>query len=96
MDKKYIDDRIEAMLISKIAHYRLKVREKYRLRNVGNGILDTITDKENRILSLQCDIRNLKVWLTIAKLIDKAKYPMDTHENIIPYPTYMAKELTNE
>ena len=27
MDKQYIDDRIESMLISKIAHYRLEVRE---------------------------------------------------------------------
>ena len=91
MDKQYIDDRIEAMLIS-----RLKVREKYRLRHVQNGINDTITDKENRMLYLRAAIRDLKVWLTIAKLIDKAKYPMDIHRNIIPYPTHMAKELTSE
>ena len=96
MDKQYIDDRIESMLISKIAHYRLEVREKYRLRHVANGIDDSITDKENRMLSLRFAIRQLKVWLTIAKLIDKAKYPMDIHKNIIPYPTYMAKELTRE
>ena len=96
MDKQYIDDRIEAMLISKIAHYRLKVRERYRLRHVANGISDTITDKENRMLSLGFAIRQLKVWLTIAKLVDKAKYPMDIHKNIIPYPTYMAKKLTSE
>ena len=96
MDKQYIDDRIESMLISKIAHYRLQVREKYRLRHVQNGIGDTITDKENRMLSLGFAIRQLKVWLTIAKLVDKAKYPMDIHKNIIPYPTYMAKKLTSE
>jgi protein associated with RNAse G/E len=79
-DIKYIDDRIEAKLISKIAHYRLQVRELMRKRH-------TAEYPELHYTSVKGSIRNLRVWLHMAKLIDDVK-------DVVPYPVYMATKLT--
>jgi hypothetical protein len=73
-----IDDRIEAKLISKIAHYRLSLRTQFRNRH--NVAWPELTYK-----TIIGDINNLKVWLRIAERIDETK---------TPYATYMAKQLT--
>lgn len=75
-----IDDQIEIKLISKIAHYRLSIRTQFRNRH--NVAWPELTYK-----TIMGDIRNLKVWLRMAELIE----PMKTN---LPYTTYMAKELT--
>jgi len=79
-DIKYIDERIEAKLISKIAHYRLQVRELMRKRH-------TAEYPELHYTSVKGSIRNLRVWLHMAKLIDDVK-------DVVPYPVYMATKLT--
>jgi hypothetical protein len=73
-----IDDRIEAKLISKIAHYRLSLRTQFRNRH--NAAWPELTYK-----TIIGDINNLKVWMRIAERIDETK---------TPYTTYIAKELT--
>jgi len=75
-----IDDRIEAKLISKIAHYRLNIRTQFRNRH--NTMWPELSYKV-----IMGDISNLRVWLRMAELIE----PMKTN---LPYATYMAKELT--
>ena len=75
-----IYDRIEAKLISKIAHYRLSVRTQFRNRH--HAAWPELTYK-----TINGDISNLRVWLRMAELIE----PMKTN---LPYATYMAKELT--
>jgi protein associated with RNAse G/E len=79
-DIKYIDERIEAKLISKIAHYRLQVRELMRKRH-------TAEYPELHYTSVKGSIRDLRVWLHMAKLIDDVK-------DVVPYPVYMATKLT--
>ena len=79
-DIKYIDERIEAKLISKIAHYRLQVRELMRERHNAEY-------PELHYTSVKGSIRNLRVWLHMAKLIDDVK-------DVVPYPVYMATKLT--
>lgn len=81
-----IDDRIEAKLISKIAHYRLSIRTHFRNRH-------NVAWPELSYKLVMGDISNLKVWLRMAELIDEAKAGIDI-PSVIPYTTYMAKELT--
>ena len=73
-----IDNKIEAKLISKIAHYRLSIRTQFRNRH--NVMWPELTYK-----IIIGDINNLKVWLRMAEIIDETK---------TPYATYMAKQLT--
>ena len=75
-----IDDRIEAKLISKIAHYRLSIRTQFRNRH------HTAWPELSYKLVIG-DISNLKVWMRMAELLE----PMKTKT---PYTTYIAKELT--
>ena len=79
-DKEYIDGRIEAKLISKIAHHRLRVRELMRDRHSADY-------PELHYTSIKGSVRNLRVWLHMAKLIDDVK-------DVVPYPVYMATKLT--
>ena len=70
-DTKYIDERIEAKLISKIAHHRLKIRELMCGRHSANY-------PELHYTSIKGSIRNLRVWNKIAKLIDNNTIYMAT------------------
>lgn len=79
-DNEYIDDRIESMLIAKIAHYRLQLRNEFRTRHNQRY-------PELHYISVKGSIRNLRVWLHIANKIDY-------NEGIVPYPIYMAEKLT--
>ena len=85
-DTEYIDERIEAKLISKIAHHRLKIRDLMRNRHNADY-------PELHYISVKGSIRDLRVWKKMAYLIDEAKYRMP-HNPIGPYSVYMAKELT--
>ena len=85
-DTEYIDERIEAKLISKIAHHRLKIRDLMRNRHKADY-------PELHYISVKGSIRNLRVWKKMAYLIDEAKYRMP-HNPIEPYSVYMAKQLT--
>lgn len=75
-----IDDKIEAKVIFKIAHYRLSVRTQFRNRH--QSLCPELTYK-----TILGDISNLKVWLRMAELIEPIK-------TTTPYTTYIAKELT--
>ena len=85
-DTEYIDERIEAKLISKIAHHRLKIRDLMRNRHKADY-------PELHYISVKGSIRNLRVWKKMAYLIDEAKYRMP-YNPIEPYSVYMAKQLT--
>ena len=85
-DTEYIDERIEAKLISKIAHHRLKIRDLMRNRHKADY-------PELHYISVKGSIRNLRVWKKMAYLIDEAKYRM-LYNPIEPYSVYMAKQLT--
>ena len=78
-DNEYIDGRIESMLIAKIAHYRLQLRNEFKTRHNQRY-------PELHYTSIKGSIRNLRVWNKMAKLID--------HGFGIPYPVYMAEKLT--
>lgn len=86
MTQKQIDDCIEEMLISKIAHYRLSVRELFRKRH--NVAWPTLIQKE-----INHDIRRLRVWLRVADLIDEAQRGMPNKLGT-PYTTYLAQQLS--
>jgi hypothetical protein len=73
-----IDDKIEAKLISKIAHYRLNIRTQFRNRH--NAAWPELSYK-----LIMGDIRQLKMWQRIAERLD---------ETTTPYSTYVAKKLT--
>ena len=73
-----IDDKIEAKLISKIAHYRLNIRTQFRNRH--NAAWTELSYK-----LIMGDIRQLKMWQRIAERLD---------ETTTPYSTYVAKKLT--
>jgi hypothetical protein len=79
MKTNTIDDRIEAKLISKIAHYRLNIRTQFKNRH-------NVAWPELSYKLVMGDISNLKVWLRIAKRLD--------NRTITPYATYVAKQLT--
>ena len=81
-----IDDRIEAKLISKIAHYRLSIRTQFRNRH--HAAWPELTYK-----TINGDIRNLKVWMRMAELIDEGHNYIQ-NKTIIPYTTYLAKQLS--
>ena len=81
-----IDDKIEAKLISKIAHYRLNIRSQFRNRH--NVMWPELTYK-----ATMGDISNLRVWLRMAELIDEGHNHIQ-NKPIIPYTTYMAKKLS--
>lgn len=83
----YLDDRIESMLISKIAHHRLYIREVFKTRHTQ--IWPELVYK-----TIIGDIRTLKVWLRMAELIDLAKFDSTLQPKPSPYATYVAKELT--
>ena len=85
-DTEYINDRIEAMLISKIAHFRLKVRDLVRKRHKADY-------PELYYITVIGAIRDLRVWIRMAKLIDESKYKMP-FRSLEPYTVYKAKELT--
>lgn len=76
-----IDNQIEAKLISKIAHYRLSIRTQFRNRHLAAW-------PELTYKTIIGDIRQLKIWLRMAELIEPIK-------TTTPYTTYMAKELTS-
>ena len=80
MKNNYFDDRIEAKLIAKIAHYRLSVRTQFRNRH--NAAWPELTYK-----TIIGNLNNLKVWLRIAERLDDGRPP---------YSTYIAKKLTND
>jgi protein associated with RNAse G/E len=88
-DIEYIDERIEAKLISKISHYRLQIRELMRNRH-------TAEYPELHYTSVKGSIRNLKVWLHMAKLIDFSKivYNLGDDNFNKPDSTIMAEKLT--
>jgi hypothetical protein len=85
MTIKTIDDRIEEMLISKIAHYRLSVRELFRKRH--NVAWPTLIRKE-----INHDIRRLRMWQRMAEQIESAHVAPFTSST--PYTTYLAKQLS--
>ena len=87
MTNKELDDKIEAKLIAKIAHHRLSIRTQFRNRH--NVAWPELTYK-----TITGDIRQLKMWLRIAELIDEAKAGIDI-PSVTPYATYVAKKLTN-
>ena len=69
MNKKhieYIEERIESMLIGKIAHYRLKIRDLMRSRHKAEW-------PDLHRTSLKSNIRQLRTWLYIAALVDESK-----------------------
>lgn len=74
-----IDDRIEAKLISKIAHHRLSIRTHFRNRHHAAW-------PELSYKLVMGNVSNLRVWLRIAERLD---------ETTTPYATYVAKKLTN-
>jgi len=76
----YFDDRIEAKLIAKIAHYRLSIRAQFRNRH--NVMWPELTYK-----TIIGDVNNLKLWLRLAERLDDGRPP---------YSTYIAKKLTND
>tara|TARA_B100000925_G_scaffold199525_1_gene151174 strand:+ start:208 stop:468 length:261 start_codon:yes stop_codon:yes gene_type:complete len=86
MDNTYIDDRIESMLISKIANYRLNIREQFRIRHKARW-------PELKYKTILGDIRDLRVWIRMAKLIDESKYRMPI-KSLEPYTVYKAKQLS--
>tara|TARA_B100000212_G_scaffold250863_1_gene192019 strand:- start:1300 stop:1563 length:264 start_codon:yes stop_codon:yes gene_type:complete len=86
MNNTYIDDRIESMLISKIANYRLNIRHEFRNRHKAKW-------PELKYKTILGDIRDLKVWLRMAELVDESKYRMPI-KSLEPYTVYKAKELS--
>jgi hypothetical protein len=84
--QEYITSRIESKLIGKIANHRLMTRETFKNRHKGDF------PDVNRS---QCiyHINELRIWLEIAKLINKSKHRMPFRA-VEPYETYYAKELT--
>ena len=74
-----IDDKIEAKLIAKIAHYRLNLRTHFRNRH--NAAWPELSYK-----LIMGDVSNLRVWLRMAERLDETK---------TPYATYLAKQLTS-
>ena len=85
MNNTYIDDRIESMLISKIANYRLNIREQFRIRHKARW-------PELKYKTIIGDIRDLRVWLRMAELIETAHGGPFTPST--PYATYKAKQLS--
>ena len=85
-DNEYIDGRIESMLIAKIAHYRLQLRNEFRTRHNQRY-------PELHYISVKGSIRNLRVWNKMAYLIDEAKYKMPNNP-VVPYSIYTAQKLT--
>ena len=85
-DTEYIDDRIEQMLIAKIAHYRLTIRKEFKNRH--KDLWPELNYK--RVIG---NIRDLRVWKKMAYLIDEAKYRMPNNP-VIPYSVYTAQKLT--
>ena len=65
-DIEYIEGRIESLLIGKIAHYRLKIRDLMRSRHKAEW-------PELHRTSLKSNIRQLRTWLYIAALVDESK-----------------------
>ena len=64
---KYIEDRIESLLIGKIANFRLKIRDLMRNRHKADY-------PDLHRTSLKSNIRQLRTWLYIAALVDESKY----------------------
>jgi hypothetical protein len=85
-DNEYIDGRIESMLIAKIAHYRLQLRNEFKTRHNQRY-------PELHYTSVKGSVRNLRVWNKMAYLIDEAKYRMPNNP-VVPYSIYTATKLT--
>lgn len=86
MTTKEIDERIEAMLIAKIATHRLNIRMHFRNRH-------NVAWPELTYNTITGNIKTLKVWMHMAKLIEKAYDGFVPSE---PYTTYTAKKLTHD
>jgi hypothetical protein len=86
MTTKEINDRIEAMLIAKIASHRLDIRMHFKNRH-------TVAWPELKYNTITGYINTLKVWMQMAKLIEKAYNGFVPSE---PYTTYTAKKLTHD
>ena len=69
---KYINERIEAKLISKITYYRNKINEDFQLRHKAEY-------PELHYMSLKANIRNLKTWINQYRMIN------DTVDILDPY-----------
>jgi hypothetical protein len=80
MNKQYYDDRIEAMIISKVATLRLDIRDKFRARHHEQW-------PELLYTEIAASIRDLRMWQYLAKIIDN---------HTEPYSVYIAKQLTND
>ena len=78
-DTEYINDRIEAKLISKITYYRNKINEDFQLRHRAEY-------PELHYTSLKANIRNLKTWIQMAYLIRAG--------NIVHYGSHFYSEPT--
>ena len=74
------------MLIAKIAHYRLQLRNEFRTRHNQRY-------PELHYISVKGCIRDLRVWNKMAYLIDEAKYRMPNNP-VVPYSIYTAQKLT--
>jgi len=88
----YLDNRIESMLISRIAHYRLSIRTQFRNRH-------KVGWPELTYKTVTGDIRNLKVWMRMADLIQEGQnhsYQIKlNNENSTVYTIFLAKQLTS-
>ena len=90
MNKKYYDDRIEAMIISKIATLRLDIRDKFRARHHEQW-------PELLYTEIAGNIRNLRMWQYLASIIDNHHFDELKYKTPIePYAVFIAKQLTNE
>ena len=59
-NKKYYDERIESMIISKIATLRVDIRDKFRARHHEKW-------PELLYTTILGDIRDLRMWIYIAE-----------------------------
>jgi protein associated with RNAse G/E len=78
MNTKYIDLKIEAKIISKIANHRLMIRDLFRSRH-------KVSFPELQINQINHHVSELRTWMRIAERLDK--------NNVMPYETYYAKQL---
>ena len=85
-DIEYLEERTESMLISKIAHFRLKVRDLMRGRHKADW-------PELHYTSLKSNIRQLRLWLYIAALADESKNRLPK-KRVKSNAVIMAEKLT--
>tara|TARA_S200000501_G_scaffold90368_1_gene83500 strand:+ start:588 stop:875 length:288 start_codon:yes stop_codon:yes gene_type:complete len=87
---KYLDDRIEAKVISKIVHNRLSIRKLYVKRHETNY-------PDLRRKHIQGVIKNLRTWNRIANIVadysDNTEY-FGVNGDKDCYTIYQAKKLS--